>query len=44
MGRVLMIVQECKGSFADGRYFLRPGVAEPFCPACEERRVKEMAG
>ncbi|KAF2401533.1 hypothetical protein EJ06DRAFT_529639 [Trichodelitschia bisporula] len=32
---------ECKGPFSDGRYFLRPGrETEPFCPGCEERRLK----
>jgi paxillin len=32
---------ECGGQFNDGRYFLRPGrETEPFCPACEERRLK----
>ncbi|KAF2667251.1 hypothetical protein BT63DRAFT_414845 [Microthyrium microscopicum] len=31
---------ECNGPFADGRYFLRQGRDDPFCPSCEERRLK----
>jgi hypothetical protein len=31
---------ECAGPFKDGRYFLRDGGEEPFCPGCEERRLK----
>lgn len=34
------VYQECKSSFVDGRYFLRQGGDEPYCPACEERRLK----
>jgi hypothetical protein len=32
--------QECHGRFTDGRYFLRQGGDEPYCPACEEKRLK----
>jgi hypothetical protein len=35
-----LYLQECKGPFHDGRYFLRPGGTEPCCPACEEKRLK----
>ncbi|KAF2430509.1 hypothetical protein EJ08DRAFT_235981 [Tothia fuscella] len=31
---------ECQGSFTDGRYFLRPGGTDPYCPVCEEKRLK----
>ncbi|QDS74631.1 hypothetical protein FKW77_009122 [Venturia effusa] len=32
---------ECNGRFADGRFFVRqPGGQEPYCPGCEERRLK----
>ncbi|KIW06667.1 uncharacterized protein PV09_02373 [Verruconis gallopava] len=31
---------ECNGRFDDGRYFIRPGGTDPYCPACEEMRLK----
>ncbi|KAE9973109.1 hypothetical protein EG328_004619 [Venturia inaequalis] len=31
----------CNGRFTDGRFFVRqPGGQEPYCPGCEERRLK----
>lgn len=35
-----VLLQECKGPFKDGRYFIRQGGSDPVCPTCEERRLK----
>lgn len=34
------VMQECKGPFQDGRYFLRGESQDPVCVKCEERRLK----
>ena len=33
-------VQECGGSFEDGRFFTRGDEEAPVCVKCEERRLK----
>ena len=32
--------QECGAGFDDGKFFTRDGGSDPFCVACEERRLK----
>lgn len=38
--RLTMLLQECGGQFADGRFFTRGGDEKPVCVQCEERRLK----